>query len=290
MRDLLSLVERQDIYFIEKVFFPLQRKVDIFDVETAGLLKFANPNIEICFYSDIDTLENSDEFKNRSKEIIVIGDDEISSVERSFTAMAAVLGYLPPQYVPEYYDPSRTDSCKPFYGDEVYHKRKLIPTSSDEEYKEKFMNCLKTKVKLLEHFMECSINSMVYCQSPPIYIILYLHTHWRSIDWGNYLNHHKIEFYTMGVICDGILFFPKKEGDEQLIEKFIIANIDYSNIDEPILSDLTRLMDEFFTEEKKKKYHKLLINKLSSKKSIKQCEENCISLINEQNKSCSNDK
>ena len=82
MRDLLSLVERQDIYFIKKVFFPLQRKVDIFDVETAGLLKFANPNIEICFYSDIDTLENSHELKNRSKEIIVIGDDEISSVEQ----------------------------------------------------------------------------------------------------------------------------------------------------------------------------------------------------------------
>ena len=82
----------------------------------------------------------------------------------------------------------------------------------------------------------------------------------------------------------------RKEGDEQLIEKFIIANIDYGNIDDPILSDLTRLMDEFLTEEKKKKYHKLLINKLSSKKLINQCDEKCDPCINERNESCLNDK
>lgn len=282
MRDLLSLVERQDICFIKKIFFPLQRKVDIFDVETAGLLKFANPNIEICFYNDIDILENSDEFNEFYSESIVIDNDETSSVENSFTTIAAVLQFIPPQYTSDYFNKGYQYPFGFFPGMVVpANKEILISTSSDEEYKKKFMDHLEAKVKLLEHFMECSINHMVYNQSPPLYIELYLRLHWRSIDWVNFLKHHKIEFYVLRDICDAILFFMNKEEDEQLIEKFIVANIDYGFIDKKNLSNLTRLMNEVFTEEKKTKYHKLLINKLSSKKLINQCEEKCDPYINE---------
>lgn len=271
MRDLLSLVERQDICFIKKIFFPLQRKVDIFDVETAGLLKFANPNIEICFYNDIDILENSDEFDEFYLESIVIDNNETSSVENSFTTIAAVLQFIPPQYTSDYFNKGYQYPFGFFPGMIVpANKEILISTSSDEEYKKKFMDHLEEKVKLLEHFMECSINHMVYNQSPPLYIELYLRLHWRSIDWENFLKHHKIEFYVLRDICDAILFFMNKEEDEQLIEKFIVANIDYGFIDKKILFNLTRLMNEVFTEEKKNKYYKLLINKLSSNKVINQ--------------------
>ena len=150
MRDLLSLVERQDICFIKKIFFPLQRKVDIFDVETAGLLKFANPNIEICFYNDIDILEDSDEFNEFYSESIVIDNDETSSVENSFATIAAVLQFIPPQYTSDYFNKGYQYRFGFFPGMMVpENKEILISTSSDEEYKKKFMDHLEEKVKLL---------------------------------------------------------------------------------------------------------------------------------------------
>ena len=138
MRDLLSLVERQDICFIKKIFFPLQRKVDIFDVEIAGLLKFANPNIEICFYNDIDILEDSDEFNEFYLESIVIDNNETSSVENSFTTIAAVLQFIPPQYTSDYFNKGYQYPFGFFPGMMVpANKKILISTSSDEEYKKK---------------------------------------------------------------------------------------------------------------------------------------------------------
>lgn len=266
MRDLFSLVEKQDVDRITKVYFPTCTKVDAFYVEVAGLLKFANPKIEICFYDDDDELDYI------KKDEIYISEDEYPEL-LSCVAHTALLLYLPSEYLP-------ACSCSKDY----FKEKRLTEPMENKQYMMKyFMEKVDEKAEDLCKWVERRIDDMVYCQPFPVYAQAYLWHHWRTIDWEKLAKNHIISKITMITLCE-VIKREKTDKDEEIISNFLKAICRYGIIDKEIDNKITDLIYDTFSDNNTLEY---FLNGFQSKmndKMVIRCRENCFGCTYDLNK------
>ena len=256
MRDLLSLVEKQDVDRITKVHFPIYTKIDMFDIEIAGLLKFANPKIKICFYEDEIFGVNCGDNE------IVISEDE-SSKTLSCIAHTALLLYLPYEYLPD---------CS--FSKDFEERRYLEPVKNNDEYKERFIKKVNKKVEHLCQWVEKRINDLAYCQSFPSFIQAYLWHYWKDINWENLAKNHIIPDLIIEILCNTIER-EKTEEDEFRIKEFLQAILHYGVINEKTQKELTNLVYSTFEDDETINYYLSAFHNKMDTKMVIRCKENC---------------
>ena len=254
MRDLLSLVEKQDVDRVTKVYFPTCTKVDAFYVEVAGLLKFANPKIEICFYDDVDELDYIE------KDEIYISEDEYPEL-LSCVAHTALLLYLPSEYLP---------GC---HFKDFEEKRFTEPMENKQYMMSYFKKKVDEKVEDLCQWVEHRIDDMVYCQPFPSYVQAYLLHHWRTIDWEKLAKNHIIPKIILITLCE-VIKREKTEKDKDIINNFLQAILHYGVIDEKTQKELMNLVYSTFKDEVAINYYSAFHSKMDTKMVIR-CKENC---------------
>ena len=265
MRDLFSLIEKQDVDRITKVYFPTCTKVDAFYIEVAGLLKFANPKIEICFYDDVDELDYI------KKDEIYISEDEYPEL-LSCVAHTALLLYLPSEYLP---------ACS--ISIDFKEKRFTEPMENKQYMMSYFKKKVDEKAEDLGQWVERRIDDMVYCQPFPSYVQAYLWHHWRTIDWEKIAKNHIIPKMILITLCE-VIKREKTEKDKDIINNFLNAIRHYGIIDEETYIKIKDLIYDTFSDDNTLNYFLSTFQSKMDSKMVIRCRENCFGCTYDLNK------
>lgn len=176
--------------FAFKCYFP-QRKINVFDINTAAIIKFVNSRCEIIFYDPYP--EGNAKSQILLHETVRPGDRFIflESVEPVILFMDVALQNI--QYIPLYDFPSKFS---------FLDHNKIEEAPFDEAL---FMKYVEEKLEYLHKYPQDDQRKFDYIKRFHVFYPNYIRNHPEKLDLLSFIHNEKFGAYECDALCDVIL-------------------------------------------------------------------------------------